>query len=202
MNCSDAERAILLDSTRELPATLQVRLREHLAGCANCRAYAADCRALGASLSAHAPDAPERIVAAVLRVADSRPIRARGVFDVYRRAILAAAAGLVLGFGVWHALRMGEGGRSQADDALTARIASISEFLNAMSHPEAISSGTAGAGTPAMDLEALADQILATQGLDADFSEEIGDVVNLSEEHRPTTLQWHNSRGLPAGRCG
>lgn len=206
MNCRDAERNILLRSSGEIGEEQKAGLVEHLAGCEACRAYSVDVSGLRQLMLDAAPDAPDALVAGVLSV---RPVRQLDAVRFpwqrqLRWVTLAAAAGLMLFFGVWQAFRGIPGNRVNLDDSRGIRIAAISDFIFVMTHPDGpqeLEEGSESSG-PAKDFETLAEQILATQGLDMDFAAELGEEVSLLEEHLPTTLQWHNNPGLLSGRYG
>lgn len=206
MNCQDATRSILLHSSGELDEGRKAELTNHLDGCAACQAFAADLSSLGQLVRDAAPDASDALVDTVLSASKGRPSATGRIVWMHhdRRAMLAVAAGLVLCFGIWQAFRGISEKGMHLEDSRGARIATISDFMHFMTHaddglePDEV----AESPWPAMDLEALAEQILATQGLDMDFTAELGEDVNQLEERLPTTLQWHNSPGLPSGRCG
>lgn len=206
MKCQDAVQHILLRSSGEMDEGQKAELADHLAGCEACRAYAADVAGLSQLVRDAAPDAADPLIARVLAACPGRlPVAGRSPWlQHYRWAMLAAAAGLVLCFGIWqvflgipvHGVRL--------EDSPGARIAAVSDFIYVMTHTDnsqALEEGAEVPG-PAKDMEALAEQILSTQGLDMDFAAELGEEVNRLEAHLPTTLQWHNNPGLPSGRCG
>lgn len=204
MNCQDAERAILLDAAGELHAKRRTDLRNHMAECGACRTYAADLHDLQRLVKDGTPDAPEQIVGPVLILGGQRPVRAGGVFGRHGRAALALAAGLALCFGIWQTLQREHIRVTRSEESPGSRIAAISAFLHAMGNQDAMAEAETETATPVpvSDLESLAEQILATQGLDTDFAAEIGEVVSLFEEHQPTSLRWRSNPALPAGKCG
>ncbi len=203
MNCQDARKAILLDDAGELGANRCRDKENHLAGCPACRTYASDISQLKGMIQDSAPIASSALIERVLAAGARQRGLVGGLERIrYMRMTLSLAAGLVLCLGVWTSLRVLSGNRQPAQTPLGRRIAAVSEFMYAMTQGDIDPEEDAQSVWPTADLETLAEQILATQGLDMDFAAEFGEGVTQREEHLPTTLRWHNTRGLPSERCG
>lgn len=200
MNCQEAEKAILLDASGELPWRRQRALRTHVSACASCRAFGADVDRLHHVMAGQSVDAPESVVQAVLEQAGRQPVRAGHAFEKRRRMVMAVAAGLLLCLGGWPTWRMIS---QPAGPAVGSNsIALVSDILCAIRSTESWLGNGGEAAAPVTDLESLAQQILSSQGFDMDFAEETGESVSPLEERQPTTLQWRSSPGLPSGTCG
>ena len=107
MNCRQAEQWLLLKDTGELPARKLLRLEEHLADCASCRACQDDLdrviKAARRSLPAGVPAA--QTLAAIREAARAGvPLRQAAVLSwswTVWQPVLAAAAILLLCLGGW-----------------------------------------------------------------------------------------------------
>jgi anti-sigma factor RsiW len=192
MNCQQAQKRILLAATGELSSRQARRLEEHVGGCPECGAYRESARALTAQARDALPSgAPSGVTLARIRAA-ARERAAAPRLIVWRPGVrmLAYAAGLTLVIGGWFLLS--SQGRAERVRAVHAIVA----VLHAGSTAES-AAGTSGAP----DLQALARQLLALEGLSA---EEAGGTETLEreiieDEAPPTTgLRSRSTTASPA----
>ena len=193
MNCTGFEQYILRDSADELPARQKTKLQRHMEHCAACRSFSRDLTALHRTLKVDAPDAPDTVVKAILMEAGRQPIRARSNFLRLSRAVIALAAGLMICVGFWHSFRGLHPAASRNQVTGNSHITEVSDILFAITAPELWLDQWGDSRPADGNIEALAKQILITQGLYVDFQEETDEQANSHEALQPTTLLWHNS---------
>ncbi len=133
MNCSKARKWLLLDDAGELPADRRARLAAHLAGCAECRNFAASLADLRGQYRAEggAPNTPLPTLTAILTAARGlgpppAPRRAPHVFWWSPPRALAAVAAAFLFFsalavGLWRH-RLAPSAARPSDAAIRAAV--------------------------------------------------------------------------------
>ena len=202
MNCSKAQRDLLLSASGELGASGLARLDAHVAACAACREYQSSLRAVTALAADRLPSgAPSAAVMARIRAAAqervSRPpliFRLIGAplapFGQPVRRLAYAAALLAL---------VGGGGLMVQPGHRTQRIRECSAILRVVTEGAVHQAQTASPRETASDLRGLAQQLLDMQELSGDFSDE--EMTSLDAAPPATVPLSHSSVALRAKRC-
>ena len=196
MTCTEFRNDILLEHAGELPAGRKERLAEHVAGCAECRAWRDGLPGMLAnaseSLRRGEPDA--WVMARIRAAAEERAARHPSVFRRPAGRVLAAAALLLIAVGVY-VLRPRAPSHSRVDEvhAMLAVVAG-NEALQveplAAEDAEALSVGGMERETGQAALRSLARQLLIMEGL----AIEEGDILaSPVEEPETTDLRWRRS---------
>jgi hypothetical protein len=132
MSCDRARESIADSIVGRIAIADQAAVDAHLAGCAACRAYRADCELMWVALGelpvpAPTPDARSRFDA-MLRVERAEAMRAPRAAAWKRRALLAAGlvGAMAVGYG---AASWAAGQRTSATDAVAATATTSQEYL-------------------------------------------------------------------------
>lgn len=205
MNCRNAQRAVLLENSTELPAGRRKALAKHLSACPQCRAFRDDLGQLsqfGRLHSSAVENAPsDRIVRQILTAGAEHPPYGWAILWRPVRPLLAVAAALLIVVGLWHTT-FRPPAAPQNGDVRMARISEMSGLLATLMEPENEWTGETEALHPHAALRSFARQLLIFQEMSVDWPDERADGAMSPEEHLPTTLQWHSTRVTPAERCG
>jgi hypothetical protein len=185
MNCNEMERKILLSGSGELSEAEEATLNEHVAGCAQCRAYQLDSvgivKKVSDLLPAEEPSAAT--VASIISAAEEKISRGKIIqFPLHTLQLAACAAVLVLVAG--GVLMLPGGGQADRIDEMNAIIAVVSDSQEEMTEEDA--------------LYDLADQLLQLQGFMDDDSIE---TEYPDEEQLPTALRLRSTRELLSKKC-
>ena len=187
MKCDEMKRRILLASTGELPPARNEELREHLAACPDCKAYAWESARL-VSLAGESLPAADPSPAALASVRARIPARAAAGrllwFPTWSVRALAYAAVLAIVAGSWFMLQPATPTNGAGD------IATIMDMVSEET-PEDIET------VDEEDrLRALAERLLVMEGFaEEDTFDE--DWSTPSEEPVPTGLRSHKTPVLP-----
>lgn len=198
MNCRQAERWILMETSGELTARRRRRLARHRAGCDRCGQFATDTRTLTARAADALPAAEpsQRVLVNIrreARVHASGPGRHGPRLRILPLpwqnpvAGLAYAMALVLIVGVWWLAAPAAPDRGASDlDAMLALVAEETGTRALVS----------GAGEPEDQLRFLAQELLALQGLGAGLTDE--EISEIQAEELPATdPQSRSNAGVP-----
>lgn len=191
MKCSESQRAMLLDTTGELPERARSRLKRHMAGCPCCRRYAEEVgRVTEVAELLVRPREPRPCVMAAIRDAAEARVSAKGagvgVFPFPRTLAYAAAAMLVVG--LW--LGLSGNPRWQRISEVSTMVAMVSETQEVSVLERSDVSGREEA------LRSLAKQLLHMQGFAVED-------LNEAEawEPDPTAHRWHSNPALWVRVC-
>jgi hypothetical protein len=193
MNCTDAQREMLLAESGELSRARRTHLEAHLAGCTDCRALAGDWQALSRAAVDGLPAAePSSAVLQRILAAAAERVAARTlVFPAWgvSARILAAAATLFLAVGVaWFA----------SGNSRLARARHMNTLLAELCEDTAPEAGEAGGTRDEMQI--LARQLLRLQGLVEETSDDAAATMP-DEEPSATGPLSHSRAALPATGC-
>lgn len=180
MNCKTTERYILLETTAEISSSQSAERQRHLEHCANCRAFARDLAAFHRAFSDHPVDAPVTTVATIMAAAAHRPLQPGAAFQRLPRLLVAVAASLVIGVGLWITLSQTIPRHPPSLPPSSARLAEISDILFAITDPEVWFEQWGDHHLSPLNIDDLAQQILVTQGL-LDMPEESEETPALPE---------------------
>ncbi len=194
MTCQQNRDRILLDDAGELETTAAASLRVHLAGCAACRTYREQVRAVVGLAARELPDAgPSAFALERIRVAAGRqtgrlPLR-------FRRAVavtLACAASLLAAAGL--RVRLGAGAHWLRIERTHALVSLVSVQPSARDSEPAARDRSAA-------MQALAEELLRMEGLSFEPGEE-AEESTLSEEPEPRAPRARNTGGGPPETYG
>jgi len=165
VNCTEAQKLILLSRSGELARWQRRRLEKHLSQCAGCRRYAQDLDAVTALIKNALPRAEPPPVSLPLPTPAAVTLHER--WGVYRLAVAAAVALLVVG--IWlgpvryrmRALR-GVPPSPFSESRIAGRLQSVEQELSALLRD--ISSETTYDPYAAMDADELSRQLLEMEG--------------------------------------
>lgn len=203
MNCSRAERMILLSQTDELSGMAAARLRRHLAACGRCRAYGEDVLRLASAAHAALPEGEpgnavtarirERAVAGLSRKSNVLFWPGIGFIGRYGRLAAACAASALLLAGAWVVSTRETRHRNERVAGVSALMAILSEEQSeAAEHFDRADKG---------DLKALAKQLLMFEGMGFGEEENLEEDFIPLDERQTITPQEHSAAGLRMRRC-
>ena len=198
MKCGEAQREIPRLGDEDLADTRARELREHLARCPDCSAWADTVRGVEDMARRHLPagEPPAHLLSRVREVALAEPQRGRVVrFPRLPLQWLAYAAGLALVLGVWFMLRAATGNRR------IERMADVASLVFPSENRDVTTSlPAAEALKKEHRLHALGRQLLVMEGLDSEEQIELEALepeASGDEEPSPTALRSSNIPACP-----
>jgi anti-sigma factor RsiW len=193
MNCTQAQRELLLAGSGELSREAQARLDGHVAACPACRALADEWQAL-ARAAAEALPAVEPSPAVLGRIRDAAAERATPrtlAFPAWGIPVrvLAAAAALFVAVGVlWFV----------STENRAARARHMNTLLAALCEDNGVEAGEVVGARD--EMRTLARQLLTLQGLTEETIDDAG-ATTTDEEPWATAPLSHSTAALPATGC-
>jgi hypothetical protein len=202
MNCKAAERHILLQSAGEISISNARKLNLHLEQCQHCMEFAASLTMFQKMTSGNIIDAPDPLIAKTLHAASKITLHTAPFRRHFQVSLLRIAATLILALGLWLSIRNVIFNSTTSHLPPDTRLMDISNIIFAVTGSELWPDQAKGAQSTGVNIEDLAQQILISQGMYVDFSEDLGESFNLPEELQPTTLLWNNIPAIHSEICG
>ena len=206
MNCQRIQHNVLLGQSGELSVRQQRQVNLHVAACPACRAFAAEAALIVRGSRKPLDASPsEAVMNRILAAAKTRPAPVPAPRD-WRRPAIAAAAGILVLLGLWHAAGWRQPASLTPGDRL-ARLSELSSFLTFLVSDDTASGEDVApteeiAEIPRQDTPSVARQLLILEGMSVENLTEECDGLTPIEERQPTTLRSHSNLEVPAERCG